>query len=121
MTFAIAGVSGKTGQIVAETLLARGQGVCVVVRDEAKGAAWRARGAEVAVADLGDSAALASALRGAEGAYLLVPPSFAPGFRARASGQGVALRRPAAKVGRNDPCPCGSGRKYKACCLNALG
>lgn len=22
------------------------------------------------------------------------------------------------KVGRNDPCPCGSGRKYKQCCLN---
>ena len=22
-----------------------------------------------------------------------------------------------AKVGRNDPCPCGSGRKFKACCL----
>lgn len=22
-------------------------------------------------------------------------------------------------VGRNDPCPCGSGRKYKRCCLNA--
>lgn len=21
------------------------------------------------------------------------------------------------KVGRNDPCPCGSGRKYKQCCL----
>ena len=21
------------------------------------------------------------------------------------------------KVGRNDPCPCGSGRKYKHCCL----
>jgi preprotein translocase subunit SecA len=20
------------------------------------------------------------------------------------------------KVGRNDPCPCGSGRKYKQCC-----
>jgi hypothetical protein len=26
-------------------------------------------------------------------------------------------RRPAAKIGRNDPCPCGSGRKYKQCCL----
>ena len=24
-----------------------------------------------------------------------------------------------AKPGRNDPCPCGSGRKYKACCLHA--
>ncbi|NTW36431.1 MAG: anaerobic sulfatase maturase [Syntrophobacteraceae bacterium] len=23
------------------------------------------------------------------------------------------------KAGRNDPCPCGSGRKYKKCCLNA--
>ncbi|MDX2186155.1 MAG: YchJ family metal-binding protein [Opitutaceae bacterium] len=22
------------------------------------------------------------------------------------------------KVGRNDPCPCGSGRKFKACCLD---
>ena len=21
-----------------------------------------------------------------------------------------------AKIGRNDPCPCGSGRKYKKCC-----
>jgi preprotein translocase subunit SecA len=24
--------------------------------------------------------------------------------------------RPAEKVGRNDPCPCGSGKKYKRCC-----
>ena len=21
------------------------------------------------------------------------------------------------KIGRNDPCPCGSGKKYKHCCL----
>ena len=26
-----------------------------------------------------------------------------------------AAKRPAAKVGRNDPCPCGSGKKYKKC------
>jgi preprotein translocase subunit SecA len=25
--------------------------------------------------------------------------------------------RPADKVGRNDPCPCGSGKKYKKCHL----
>ena len=30
---------------------------------------------------------------------------------------GVTMRRAVAKVGRNDPCPCGSGRKYKHCCL----
>jgi HEAT repeat protein len=28
-------------------------------------------------------------------------------------------RREAQRVGRNDPCPCGSGKKYKKCCLNA--
>ena len=27
----------------------------------------------------------------------------------------TTVRREAPKVGRNDPCPCGSGRKYKAC------
>lgn len=27
--------------------------------------------------------------------------------------------RPAPKIGRNDPCPCGSGKKYKKCCLGA--
>jgi preprotein translocase subunit SecA len=26
------------------------------------------------------------------------------------------IKREAAKVGRNDPCPCGSGKKYKKCC-----
>lgn len=25
------------------------------------------------------------------------------------------------KVGRNDPCPCGSGKKYKKCCEARLG
>ena len=28
----------------------------------------------------------------------------------------VTIRREAPKVGRNDPCPCGSGKKYKKCC-----
>jgi uncharacterized protein YecA (UPF0149 family) len=27
-----------------------------------------------------------------------------------------AISAPRAKVGRNDPCPCGSGTKYKKCC-----
>ncbi len=28
------------------------------------------------------------------------------------------FRREQPKVGRNDPCPCGSGKKYKNCCMN---
>lgn len=26
------------------------------------------------------------------------------------------IRREGKKIGRNDPCPCGSGKKYKQCC-----
>ena len=37
------------------------------------------------------------------------------------AGDGTLKKRPvvkkaAEKVGRNDPCPCGSGKKYKKCC-----
>jgi uncharacterized protein YecA (UPF0149 family) len=27
--------------------------------------------------------------------------------------------RASPKIGRNEPCPCGSGKKYKKCCLGA--
>ena len=30
--------------------------------------------------------------------------------------QSKTVRRETPKVGRNDPCPCGSGKKYKHCC-----
>lgn len=31
------------------------------------------------------------------------------------------VKSPTGQVGRNDPCPCGSGKKYKKCCLNGVG
>ena len=56
----------------------------------------------------------------------------APGRRKRAQGTastqakeeaaaGAPVRRGSAKVGRNDPCPCGSGKKYKKCCGGKTG
>lgn len=73
--YVIAGVSGNTGSVAANTLLAAKQPVRVIVRDAAKGEPWKAKGAEVAIASLDDRAALARALAGAKGAYLLLPPS----------------------------------------------
>ncbi|MDP4021838.1 DUF1186 domain-containing protein [Methylobacterium sp. NEAU 140] len=32
-------------------------------------------------------------------------------------GFGEPVRNPVKDVGRNDPCPCGSGKKFKKCCL----
>jgi len=29
-----------------------------------------------------------------------------------------SIRNESGEPGRNDPCPCGSGKKYKQCCLN---
>jgi preprotein translocase subunit SecA len=43
------------------------------------------------------------------------PPPGA-GRRAPASAKPGAKPGKAGKVGRNDPCPCGSGKKYKKCC-----
>ena len=37
-----------------------------------------------------------------------------PGVQATASKTGTIVN--ANKIGRNDPCPCGSGKKYKNCC-----
>ncbi len=74
--FIVLGASGNTGKVVAETLLAQKKAVRVVLHDAVKGEAWKARGAEVAVADVEDGTALEHALKGAEGAYVLLPPSF---------------------------------------------
>ncbi len=46
--------------------------------------------------------------------------ALAPAYRERLRpGGGVRtppVRRPAPAIGRNDPCPCGSGKKFKKCC-----
>jgi uncharacterized protein YbjT (DUF2867 family) len=74
--FVVLGASGKTGGHTADALIKMGKRVRVVVRNPDKGLSWKARGADVAVADVDDAAALASALRGAEGAYVIVPRNF---------------------------------------------
>lgn len=45
------------------------------------------------------------------------------GTRLREDGsiRGQTVRKTLADVGRNDPCPCGSGLKFKKCCIDLLG
>jgi uncharacterized protein YbjT (DUF2867 family) len=74
--FVVVGATGNTGSVVAETLVSRKQPVRIVVRSAEKGAAWKAKGAEIAVASLDDVSALTKAFEGAKGAYLLVPPNY---------------------------------------------
>lgn len=74
--YVVTGVTGRTGRVVADRLLERGEAVRVVLRDASKAKAWRERGAEVAMADLADTSAMTAAFVGATGAYLVKPPGY---------------------------------------------
>ncbi|MDH2433700.1 NmrA family NAD(P)-binding protein [Pokkaliibacter sp. MBI-7] len=74
--YAIMGASGRVGGAVVNNLLDAGQAVSAVVRNAARAAAWQARGCEVKEADAADSAALAAAFSGCEGAFVLLPPAY---------------------------------------------
>jgi len=57
---------------------------------------------------------------GAAVAVRMIYEYFAPHRRMAATAHDqIAPRRRQSKVGRNDPCPCGSGKKYKRCCGQA--
>ena len=112
--FTVFGATGHTGAVVAKKLLDNGKKVRIAVRDPNKVKALAERGAEVVTVDLLDPKSVASALEGAEGAYLLAPPdltsndlvgrgrkivdAFAAGLRAAHVPQAVFLSSVAAQV-----------------------
>jgi len=93
------GATGVRGGPVARRLLDAGHRVRVLARDEAKAAGWRARGAEVAVGDLGDRESLARASAGVDAVCLHLPlvydRALAAGFVRNAVGaaRAAAVRR----------------------------
>jgi NAD(P)H dehydrogenase (quinone) len=75
---AITGITGNIGGQVARILLGAQKPLRAVVRDARKAEEWIERGAETAIADIGDAAALAAAFKGVEAVFILVPPNFDP-------------------------------------------
>jgi len=76
--YAIIGITGQVGGVVARTLLDTGLSVRAVVRDATKGVAWKERGSEVALADMNDTSALTAAFTRVNGVFVLIPPIFDP-------------------------------------------
>jgi len=72
--YVVLGASGHTGHAVARNLLAAGQKVRVVGRSADRLQAHAAKGAEISIADAADASALARAFKGADSAYVLIPP-----------------------------------------------
>ena len=81
--FVITGATGNTGSVAAERLLASGAKVRVIGRDAKRLERFSHKGAEAAVADMTDAAALEKAFSGARAVYALIPPNIAaPDVRA---------------------------------------
>lgn len=76
--YAITGITGKVGGVVARNLLSAGQRVRAVVRDAEKGRAWADLGCEVAIAEMEDAAALTRAFKHATGVFILPPSNYDP-------------------------------------------
>ncbi|MBA1143545.1 NmrA family NAD(P)-binding protein [Mesorhizobium neociceri] len=76
--YAITGITGKVGGVLARSLLAKGLPVRAVLRDAAKTNEWRDRGCDIALAEMDDAASLTSAFSGAAGVFILPPSEFDP-------------------------------------------
>jgi uncharacterized protein YbjT (DUF2867 family) len=72
------GITGRVGGATAERLLAHGKEVRALVRNRAKASSWANRGVELVDGDWNDSVAIERALKGVEGAFVMLPAVWAP-------------------------------------------
>ena len=71
--YVITGATGNTGSVVANELLAKGQSVRVIGRNENRLRPFTEKGAEPFVADMTDEAGLRRAFNGAKAVYAMIP------------------------------------------------
>ncbi len=76
--FLVMGITGNVGGATARHLLAQGKKVRALVRDREKAVSWANQGVELVDGDWNDSAAIERALKGVEGAFVMLPPVWAP-------------------------------------------
>src|SRR6202789_2803990 len=76
--FLVMGITGKVGGATAQHLLAHGKEVRALVRNRAKASSWANRGVELVDGDWNDSAAIERALKGVEGAFVMLAAVGAP-------------------------------------------
>ena len=80
--FFVSGITGKVGGAAARRLLERGHTLRTLAREPRKAVGWSEQGVEVRPGDLTDANALAAALEGVDGAFLMqpTPTGVGPGF-----------------------------------------
>jgi len=76
--FLVMGITGQVGGATAKQLLAHGKKIRALVRNRDKAANWANQGVELVDGDWNDPAAIAQALEGVEGAFVMLPSLWAP-------------------------------------------
>jgi uncharacterized protein YbjT (DUF2867 family) len=76
--FLVMGITGKVGGAAATHLLAQGKKVRALVRDRAKAASWADQGVELVDGDWNDAVSIEQALKDVDGAFVMLPPIWAP-------------------------------------------
>jgi uncharacterized protein YbjT (DUF2867 family) len=76
--YLVMGITGNVGGATARHLLKQGKEVRALVRDREKASKWADQGVELVDGDWNDATAIASALKGVEGAFVMLPTVWAP-------------------------------------------
>jgi NAD(P)H dehydrogenase (quinone) len=76
--YAIIGITGNVGGSAAIALRNQGQQVRGIVRDKQKASGFLQQGVELVSGDVNDVESLVRGLKGCEGAFIMLPPIFAP-------------------------------------------
>jgi uncharacterized protein YbjT (DUF2867 family) len=76
--FLVMGITGNVGGATARHLLARGKSVRALVRDREKAASWADQGVELVGGDWTDAGVIERALKGVDGAFVMLPAVWAP-------------------------------------------
>ena len=76
--YLVMGITGNVGGATARHLLKQGKKVRALVRNREKAATWADQGVELVDGDWNDATAIAAALRGVEGAFVMLPAVWAP-------------------------------------------
>ena len=76
--YLVMGITGKVGGATARHLMKQGKQVRALVRNREKAAKWADQDVELVDGDWNDATAIAAALKGVEGAFVMLPAVWAP-------------------------------------------
>src|SRR5271154_6369622 len=76
--YLVMGITGKVGGATARHLLKQGKQVRALVRNRERATRWADQGVDLVDGDWNDATAIAAALKGVEGAFVMLPAVWAP-------------------------------------------